>query len=146
MRLRPALPEPTVVTGASAPPSSSSLALLAGLVAVLPLGGQANAAAVTVGILADTSKPTTPSVASTSPVNLGVRFTSDRPGKVDALQFHRSPKQTKSYVASLWDLNGTLLGRTTFPASTTLGLADGGTADTGQPEQGTGLRRLLPRF
>lgn len=49
-------------------------------------------------------------------VNVGVKFTTARPGKVTALQFYRSRKQNRAYVASLWDLDGTLLGRAKFRA------------------------------
>ncbi|OLT21972.1 hypothetical protein BJF81_14095 [Ornithinimicrobium sp. CNJ-824] len=98
-----------------------AVTMLAASLIALPLNGQATAATRSVGILDDASTPTTSAVSSTSSVNIGVRFTSERPGKVTALQFYRSPAQTQSYTASLWDLNGTLLGQTTFPASSTPG-------------------------
>ncbi|RYB90723.1 DUF4082 domain-containing protein [Nocardioides glacieisoli] len=84
--------------------------------AVLPLAEPADAASTT-GILGSKMRPTTRAVPQKTSVNLGVKFTSRRAGQVTALQFYRSPRQTKSYVASLWDNDGTLLGRTRFRAS-----------------------------
>lgn len=84
--------------------------------AVLPLAEPADASS-TIGILGSKVRPTTPAVRQRASVNLGVKFSSSRAGQVTALQFYRSPKQTKSYVASLWDNDGTLLGRTRFRAS-----------------------------
>ena len=84
--------------------------------AFLPLAEPADAAS-TVGILGSKVRPTTAAVRQKGPVNLGVEFTSRRAGQVTALQFYRSPKQTKSYVGSLWDDDGTLLGRARFKAS-----------------------------
>lgn len=95
---------------------AAALTLLLGLSAV-----PTSAATPTAGLFSDTLAPKVQATTDTRSVNLGMKFSSDRNGSVVAVQFHRSPQQTKAYTASLWDLDGTLLSQTTFPASTTPG-------------------------
>lgn len=109
---------------------TTPIAVFAGLLTAVTLisfpGGARTAAHVpdvertgpsrTVGIVRDTAQPKRAPVRRRASVNVGVKFTSTRPGKVTALQFYRSRKQNRTYVASLWDLDGTLLGRARFRA------------------------------
>ena len=90
-------------------------------VATLPGGAHTDSdrrsvASRTTGIISDNTTPKRPPVKRRSAVNVGVKFVSNRPGKVTALQFYRSGKQKRTYVASLWEQDGTLLGRTKFRA------------------------------
>ena len=50
-------------------------------------------------------------------VELGVVFTSTRPGTITGLQFYRSSAQEKSYTGTLWSNDGTALATAVFPAS-----------------------------
>ncbi len=83
----------------------------------VPTGGSAKA----VGVHSSKAKPKTKAVSSKRSVNLGVRFTTSSDGTVTALQFYRSKKQKKAYVASLWGPDGKLLARATFSKSTKVG-------------------------
>ncbi|NLE98437.1 MAG: DUF4082 domain-containing protein, partial [Propionibacterium sp.] len=74
-----------------------------------------------VGLFNDSVKPENSATSDKTSANLGVKFSSDTSGSVTGLQFYRSDLQKQAYTASLWDLNGTLLSQTTFPASSSEG-------------------------
>lgn len=97
---------------------AASLTLILGLITV-PTSSVANVAPNTDQIFSDTIKPAA-TTADTRPVNLGLKFKSDRTGSIVALQFYRSSKQKQAYEASLWD-GGRRIGQATFPASATEG-------------------------
>src|SRR4051812_17929068 len=52
---------------------------------------------------------------SDSPVNVGVKFTSDQAGYITALRFYRQASNTGAHVAHLWTASGQLLSTVTFP-------------------------------
>jgi Domain of unknown function (DUF4082)/Fibronectin type III domain/Bacterial Ig domain len=65
--------------------------------------------------------PTNPSTADGSPVQLGVKFTSDRAGSVTAIRFYKGSGNTGTHVGSLWTASGTLLVSATFTNETPSG-------------------------
>ncbi len=68
-----------------------------------------------------TDRPVTAAVASSKTVNVGVRFSTASSGVITAVKFYRGPRQTKSYVASVWSSKSKRLAKVTFHASTTVG-------------------------
>jgi hypothetical protein len=57
----------------------------------------------------------------TSPVELGVKFTSDRTGSIYGLRFYKAAANSGTHVGSLWDANGNLLAQATFTNETASG-------------------------
>lgn len=100
---------------------AAAFTLVVGLIAVPANSSATETTSPGLGLFADNLKPQVSATADAKSANLGMKFSSDRTGSVVALQFYRSEKQKKAYQASLWDLNGKLLARTTFPASSTAG-------------------------
>ena len=58
--------------------------------------------------------PAGPSIADPNPIELGVRFTSEVDGIVNAIRFYKGPLNTGQHVGRLWDINGNILGTATF--------------------------------
>jgi Domain of unknown function (DUF4082) len=54
--------------------------------------------------------PTIPIDPDTEPVELGMKFTTNVPGKISAIQFYRTVPIDSSYLINLWDEQGNLLG------------------------------------
>ncbi|MDT0213272.1 DUF4082 domain-containing protein [Rothia sp. ARF10] len=77
---------------------------------VTPLAG--GCAACT--IWPSTTVPTNPSSTDTSPVELGVKFTSDVGGQVTGIRFYKGADNTGTHVGSLWSATGTRLATVTF--------------------------------
>ena len=57
----------------------------------------------------------------TSPVELGVKFTSDTNGYITGIRFYKSSSNTGTHVANLWTSSGTLLATATFSNETASG-------------------------
>jgi Domain of unknown function (DUF4082)/Fibronectin type III domain/Mo-co oxidoreductase dimerisation domain len=57
----------------------------------------------------------------TSPVELGVKFTSDINGSVTGVRFYKAPGNTGTHVGALWTAGGTLLAQVTFTNETASG-------------------------
>ena len=55
------------------------------------------------------------------PIEVGVRFRSDRAGQITGIRFYKAPANTGAHVASLWTASGTLLFRATFGTETASG-------------------------
>lgn len=66
-------------------------------------------------------RPVTAGVSSSRTANVGVRFSTTSSGVITAVKFYRGPRQTKSYVASVWSAKSKRLAKVTFRASTTVG-------------------------
>ena len=47
-------------------------------------------------------------------VELGMKFQSDKPGKISGVRFYKSALNTGKHVGNLWSANGTLLATATF--------------------------------
>jgi hypothetical protein len=90
------------------------------LTASLVAGSSADAAS-SVGLFSTAVRPAVKAASNTRSVELGVRFSSSRPGQVTGLQFYRSKKQKGEYVGTLWSNTGTALGRLKFPKSSKVG-------------------------
>jgi len=56
-----------------------------------------------------------------NPVELGVKFTSDRNGTIKGIRFYKSAANTGTHVGSLWTTAGTRLASATFTAETASG-------------------------
>ncbi|MBJ6725984.1 N,N-dimethylformamidase beta subunit family domain-containing protein [Geomesophilobacter sediminis] len=56
-----------------------------------------------------------------SPVELGVRFTSDVNGSIAGIRFYKATGNTGTHVGNLWAANGTLLASVTFSGETASG-------------------------
>jgi hypothetical protein len=70
------------------------------------------------------SGATTPVVASasdSSPVEVGVKFTSDVAGTITGLRFYKGASNTGTHVGHLWTSTGTLLATATFSGETATG-------------------------
>lgn len=59
------------------------------------------------------------------PVTLGIRFTSEVPGKVLGVRFYKGPNNSGVHVANLWSTSGTNLGELTFANETGSGWQEG---------------------
>jgi methionine-rich copper-binding protein CopC len=60
------------------------------------------------------AQPSLASSSDTSPVNLGVKFTSDQNGYIAGIRFYKGQSNTGTHVGELWDSGGDLLGQVTF--------------------------------
>ncbi len=67
------------------------------------------------------SVPTTPSVADSSGVEVGVTFVPDADGFVSSVRFYKGAGNTGTHVGTLWTSNGTVLASGTFSNETASG-------------------------
>ncbi|MDB5586621.1 MAG: hypothetical protein JWP26_1591 [Devosia sp.] len=65
--------------------------------------------------------PAVPFDADTSPVNLGVSFTSSQSGSIVGLRYYKGTGNTGEHIGSLWTSTGTLLAKATFTNETVSG-------------------------
>jgi methionine-rich copper-binding protein CopC len=65
--------------------------------------------------------PQTASANDASPIEVGVKFTSDLPGYVTGVRFYKGAGNTGTHVGHLWDAAGDLLGSVTFGSETATG-------------------------
>ena len=72
-------------------------------------------------IFGTTATPTRQDDGPDSPVEVGVRFTSDVAGTITGIRFYKSSTNTGTHVGNLWDSNGTLLASATFTGETASG-------------------------
>jgi PKD repeat protein len=102
-------------------------------------GGSGNVSLQAAALAGSTSTPTTttascpcsiwsatatPAVAAdpdSSPVELGVKFTSDVAGFITGIRFYKSSTNTGTHIGSLWTSTGTLLAQGTFTNETASG-------------------------
>jgi hypothetical protein len=57
----------------------------------------------------------------TAQVNLGMAFTTDRPGYIDGVRFYKAATNTGTHVGDLWSSSGQQLAQVTFAKETTSG-------------------------
>ena len=69
----------------------------------------------------DSAQPSVASANDPSPVNVGVKFTSDLNGQIAGIRFYKGPGNTGTHVGDLWTSSGTLLGQVTFSNETASG-------------------------
>ncbi len=67
------------------------------------------------------STPANPSEADPSPVELGVKFTSDVNGVVTGIRFYKGAGNTGTHIGNLWSSSGALLATATFSGETATG-------------------------
>ncbi|WP_456638994.1 DUF4082 domain-containing protein [Bradyrhizobium sp. USDA 10063] len=70
------------------------------------------------------SSSDTPAILSdpdTTPVNLGVQFTSSAAGTINGIKYYKSAGDTGTHTGSLWSSTGTLLATATFTSETSSG-------------------------
>jgi VCBS repeat-containing protein len=111
-------------------PASANVGTVSVKVTATDLGGLA--ASETFSITVGTAPPTAslflssdrPAVLSdsdTSPVNLGVKFTSSIAGTITGIKYYKSANDTGTHTGSLWSSTGTLLASATFTNETSSG-------------------------
>jgi hypothetical protein len=99
-----------------------AVVIVAAAAAALPqLAAPAAQAATPRSIFTVSNRPATAAVSSSRTANVGVRFSTTSSGVITAVKFYRGPRQTKSYVASVWSSKSKRLAKVTFRASTTVG-------------------------
>jgi hypothetical protein len=74
----------------------------------------ASAAVTPENTILDFATPTTIDSGDTSPIELGVKFTSTRNGSVTGIRFYKASANTGAHIGSLWDATGKLLASGTF--------------------------------
>jgi hypothetical protein len=79
------------------------------------------AAAVTSTIWPSTTTPAIVDTNETTPVELGVKFTSDTNGYITGLRFYKGAGNTGTHLAHLWTSTGQLLATATFTSETASG-------------------------
>jgi hypothetical protein len=79
------------------------------------------AAPASTGIFADDLAPQVAVDPDTNSVELGVRFSPEKPGAVTALQYYQGRGAKDITTATLWSADGTVLAQAKFAASTTVG-------------------------
>lgn len=67
------------------------------------------------------TKPTLVDSNDSTPVEVGVKFTTTEPGVVYGLRFYKASTNTGTHVGHLWSSTGTLLATATFSGETTSG-------------------------
>src|SRR5262249_10262523 len=72
-------------------------------------------------LFASDVKPAVPSVPDAKPVELGVKFTSDRRGEILGVRFFKGSGDTGSHIVNLWTSEGTLLASEKSLAETASG-------------------------
>ncbi|MCK1535425.1 MULTISPECIES: DUF4082 domain-containing protein [unclassified Bradyrhizobium] len=72
----------------------------------------------TIGLFSTSDTPSVLSDSDTSPVNLGVRFTSSAAGMISGIKYYKSANDTGTHSGSLWSSTGTLLATATFSNET----------------------------
>jgi YVTN family beta-propeller protein len=82
-----------------------------------------------------TAQPAVASASETSPVNLGVQFTSAVNGQITGIRFYKGPGNTGTHTGELWTASGTLLGKVTFTGESASGWQE---ADFSSPVAVTG--------
>jgi hypothetical protein len=69
----------------------------------------------------DSAVPVNPADSDSSPLEVGVKFSSDVPGYVTGLRFYKGSGNTGTHAGHLWTTSGKLLGSATFTAETASG-------------------------
>lgn len=97
---------------------------IAALLAVtgIALSPSAQAATTTTGIFSDSLTPQVAADPDRVGVELGIKFSPGKTGRVTALQYYQSSKAAGVTKATLWSSSGTVLAQASFPESTTPGL------------------------
>ena len=75
----------------------------------------------TISIWNSSATPANPTEPDTSPVEVGVKFSSDVSGSITGLRFYKGSSNTGTHVADLWTSSGTLLKTATFSNETASG-------------------------
>jgi hypothetical protein len=69
----------------------------------------------------DFTTPTTIDTGDSSPVELGVKFSSSAAGAITGIRFYKAATNTGTHIGSLWSAEGTLLASATFTNETASG-------------------------
>jgi hypothetical protein len=84
-----------------------------------------NATAVNVGcpcsLWSTSARPTVVDSTDAHPVEVGVKFRSDRAGWIRGIRFYKAATNTGTHIANLWSSTGTLLASATFVAESASG-------------------------
>jgi len=81
----------------------------------------ATASSCPCGAWGPSNTPTNPSVADSTPVELGVKFTSDVNGFVTGIRFYKGAGNTGTHIGNLWTSAGVQLASATFTGETESG-------------------------
>ena len=69
----------------------------------------------------DFATPATADAGDPNPVTVGVKFTSNHPGSITGIRFHKAAANTGTHVGALWSASGTRLAEVTFTGETNSG-------------------------
>jgi len=78
-------------------------------------------APVVYSLFSTDSVPAAIAVNDPNPVELGVKFFAARAGSIIGMRFYKSPKDTGTHTAELWDTSGNQLATATFANETASG-------------------------
>jgi hypothetical protein len=81
----------------------------------------ASAAVTPYDTVFDLATPGTVDAGDGGAVNLGVKFTSDSPGKVTGIRFYKAAANIGTHVGTLWSASGEVLAQVTFSGETGTG-------------------------
>jgi len=81
----------------------------------------ATAAVTPYDTIFDLATPGTVDAGDRGAVNVGVKFTSDTPGKVTGIRFYKAAGNTGTHVGTLWSATGESLAQVTFTGETETG-------------------------
>ncbi|MEV6983847.1 DUF4082 domain-containing protein [Sphaerisporangium sp. NPDC051017] len=65
-------------------------------------------------LFVDTDTPAVAAVDESDPVELGVKFTADKPGLITGVRFYKGPGNTGTHIGNLWTTSGLNLATGTF--------------------------------
>ena len=111
---------PTVTIGPSRTPTRTAAATATPSATPTPTP-TATAIPAILTIWGPSTTPANPADDDPSPVELGVRFTSDVNGRIIGIRFYKSPANTGTHTGTLWSNTGTLLATATFAGETASG-------------------------
>jgi Domain of unknown function (DUF4082)/Bacterial Ig-like domain (group 2) len=99
------------------------------LLAILVLALISSAAiAQTKTLFSSTATPASPNSSAGSPVEVGMKFTSDTAGYITAIRFYKGASNTGTHVGTLWTSAGAMLAQVNFNAETASGWQQGNLA------------------
>jgi hypothetical protein len=90
-----------------------------------------------------TAQPSVASANDPSPVNLGVKFTTDDNGWITGIRFYKGAGNTGAHIGSLWDASGDLLGQVTFTNESSSGWQE---ADFSSPIPATAGKTYIASY
>src|SRR5438105_3643090 len=116
-----ACPNPATANGSKSRRPSKSLFAIASLVVVMSMSALLTSAYGSGSIWSGSAVPATASAATTTPIEVGVKFRSDADGYISGLRSYKGSANTGTHIGHLWTSTGTLLATGTFTNETASG-------------------------